>query len=98
MGIFSFKKKKSGGDSKGNDLIVTDLQKISSDTSVVSLGIENEKASLFKFIPGQYLAIEVEIKGVATRRSYSIFSGPSEEMKIAVKIVPQGLVYNLINN
>jgi len=98
MGIFSFKKKKSGSDSKWNDLLVTDLQKISSDTSVVTLGIENEKASLFKFIPGQYLAIEVEINGVAARRSYSICSGPSEELKIAVKSVPQGLVSNFINN
>ena len=98
MGIFSFKKKKSGSDSKWNDLLVTDLQKISSDTSVVTLGIENEKASLFQFIPGQYLAIEVEIKGVAARRSYSICSGPSEELKIAVKSVPQGLVSNFINN
>lgn len=98
MGIFSFKKKKSGGDSKWNDLLVTDLQKISSDTSVVTLGYEKELASIFQFIPGQYLAIEVEIKGVATRRSYSICSGPSEELKIAVKSVPQGLVSNFINH
>lgn len=98
MGIFSFKKKKSGSDSKWNDLLVTDLQKISSDTCVVTLGIENEKASLFNFIPGQYLTIEVSINGVDTRRSYSICSGPSEELKIAVKSVPQGLVSNFINH
>ena len=40
----------------------------------------------------------MEINNVATRRSYSICSGPSEELKIAVKSVPQGLVSNFINH
>lgn len=97
MGIFSFKKKTSNNDSKWNDLVVTDLQKISHDSCVITLGIEKDKKTVFNFIPGQYLTIEVDVKGTAYRRSYSICSSPSVGLQIAVKKVTNGIVSTFIN-
>ena len=97
MGIFSFKKKTSNSESKWNDLVVTDLQKISHDSCVITLGIEKDKKTIFNFIPGQYLTIEVDVKGTAYRRSYSICSSPSDDLQIAVKKVSNGIVSTFIN-
>jgi ring-1,2-phenylacetyl-CoA epoxidase subunit PaaE len=97
MGIFSFKKKTNNSESKWNDLVVTDLQKISHDSCVITLGIEKDKKTVFNFIPGQYLTIEVDVQGTAHRRSYSICSSPSDELQIAVKKVAKGIVSTYVN-
>ena len=97
MGIFSFKKKISNSDSKWNDLVVTDLQKISHDSCVITLGMEKDKKTIFNFIPGQFLTIEVDVQGKAHRRSYSICSSPSDALQIAVKKVAKGIVSTFIN-
>ena len=98
MGIFSFKKKISNSDSKWNDLVVTDLQKISHDSCVITLGMEKDKKTIFNFIPGQFLTIEVDVQGKAHRRSYSICSSPSDDLQIAVKKVSNGIVSTSLSN
>src|SRR5699024_4546824 len=52
-----------------------------------------------QFVAGQYLTLEKEIAGKKFRRSYSICTSPqSDELKVTVKEVDQGLFSAWVNN
>ena len=91
MGIFSFLKS-SEKNTKNNDLIVKDVIALTSDSKKISF----ETPTAFKFDPGQFIELSIEIDGKLERRSYSICSGPGEPLAIGVKAVPGGKFSNWI--
>lgn len=73
-------------------LEVTDVHQETADCIVVSFAIPPASREDFRFIHGQYLTLKLQVDGQELRRSYSICSSPldPEEIRIAVKKVPQG--------
>jgi ring-1,2-phenylacetyl-CoA epoxidase subunit PaaE len=93
FGLFSKKNKNEQGGKKGfHRISVSKVENLTADTVKVTLHIPEEWKTEFSFIPGQYLTLSVELNGVEERRSYSICSGPNEELAIAVKKVQNGKV------
>jgi ring-1,2-phenylacetyl-CoA epoxidase subunit PaaE len=99
MGLFDiFKKKDASKSSRGfYELRVSEINRLNDKSVMVSLEIPVELEKEFEFVPGQYLNFEVEIQGKKHRRSYSICSGPTEPLSIAVKAVDNGTVSNWFN-
>ena len=79
-------------------LTVSDVRQETADSVSIAFNVPSDLMERYAFKPGQYLTLRASINGEDLRRSYSICSGPSEELKIAVKSVPQGLVSNFINH
>lgn len=95
MALFGlFKKDKGSNSSKKGffDLEVSAVEKLSADTVKVSFIVPEELKAQFHFIPGQYLNFSVNLHGKEAHRSYSICSGPGEELAVAVKAVKNGNV------
>ena len=64
----------------------------------VTLAIPADLASIFEYIPGQYLTVKFTINGKEVRRAYSMCSSPLEEnLTIGVKRVTKGLVSNPVS-
>jgi len=53
----------------------------------------------FKYTPGQYLTLKVNIQGKNYNRAYSLSSaiGYDKDLKVTVKVTPGGLVSNYLN-
>jgi ring-1,2-phenylacetyl-CoA epoxidase subunit PaaE len=99
MGLFDiFKKKEKEKLSRGfHELKVSEIQHLNDKSVMVSFDVPVDLKDEFKFIPGQYLNFEIEIKGEKYRRSYSICSGPNEPLSVAIKAVENGVVSNWFN-
>jgi ring-1,2-phenylacetyl-CoA epoxidase subunit PaaE len=89
MGIFSFLKS-SDKNKKDNTLIVKEVTRLTTEAKIISF----ETPPDFKFDAGQFIELSVEIDGNLERRSYSICSGPDDDLSIGVKAVPGGKVSN----
>lgn len=92
---------KSGGSKtpKGfYELTISAITKLTGDTVEVSFDIPKETQSYFTFTPGQYVNFAITIDGNEERRSYSICSGPQENMAVAVKMVENGKVSTWFNS
>lgn len=70
-------------------VIVKDIVRLSNDAVKVVI---DRTYNDWKFSPGQYLNIYVNLNGDEIRRSYSICSGPDENIAIGVKKVQGGLM------
>ncbi len=79
------------------EIKVSAITKLTDDCVQISFDIPIDLKEKFKFIPGQYINISVEIDGKDERRSYSICSGKNEELSIAVKTVENGKISTWIN-
>lgn len=100
MSLFKklFKKDTDLKPMKGFELLkVSSIKKITSDSVSVSFYIPEELKSKFNFEPGQYVTISVDIEGKEERRSYSICSGPDENLTIGIKKVENGKVSTWVN-
>jgi ring-1,2-phenylacetyl-CoA epoxidase subunit PaaE len=99
MGLFDkLFKKESKKQHKGfYSLTINKIEKVTSDTVKVTLDVPSDLKETFKFIPGQYLNFIVEVNGKEERRSYSICSGPSEPLAVAIKEIKFGLVSSWFN-
>jgi len=86
--------------SQFNELRVSDKISETPDSRSFLFDIPSDLASDYKFIPGQYLTVKVEVNGEELRRAYSIFTSPQEsKFGFTVKSVKDGRVSNhLINN
>lgn len=64
------------------------------------LDIPESNSEDFKYVPGQYLTLKVQVNGEELRRAYSIFTAPFDDsLGFTVKRVPGGKVSNyLIDN
>ncbi|MES2589119.1 MAG: 2Fe-2S iron-sulfur cluster-binding protein [Bacteroidota bacterium] len=80
------------------EIKVSGITKLTDTCVQLSFDIPVDLKEKFKFKPGQYINISVEIDGIDERRSYSICSGSNEHLAIAVKEVENGLISKWVNN
>lgn len=92
-GIFKKDKKHKGY----FEIEISKIEKLNATSVKAVFNIPEKLKSKFKFEPGQYLNILVEIKGEEQRRSYSICSSGDENLAIGVKIIDKGIVSNWFN-
>tara|TARA_R110002072_G_scaffold20688_4_gene74850 strand:+ start:3130 stop:4206 length:1077 start_codon:yes stop_codon:yes gene_type:complete len=101
MALFKklFGKSEKENSSKGfHSLTVTKVSKIGRDTVKIEFSVPDNIKKDFAFIPGQYINFSIDIKGVNYRRSYSICSGPEEQLAVAVKKVKKGIISTWFNS
>ena len=77
---------------------ITDVSKNTAECAVVTFRIPDSLKDSFRFRQGQHLTLKKEIDGEDVRRSYSLCSGPSEDLwRVAVKQIPQGIFSTYVN-
>lgn len=65
----------------------------------ISFEIPQDLKETFKYKAGQYITIRTNLQGEEIRRAYSLCSAPySDEFKVAVKEVPEGVFSVIANN
>lgn len=84
--------------SRLNTLIVGAVERLTPQSVVISLEVPNHLSSSYSYLPGQYISLELEIKGKIVRRSYSICSSPNSGLlQVGIKEVPNGIFSTYIN-
>ena len=73
-----------------HDLRVAEVRRETADCVSIVLDVPADLTEAFAFKQGQYLTFDQEIQGESVRRSYSICAGVGEELRVAVKRVPEG--------
>ena len=73
-----------------HELTVAEVRRETADCVSIVLEVPEALKSDFSFVQGQYLTFDKEINGESVRRSYSICAGVGEELRVAVKRVPEG--------
>ncbi|MDI9336608.1 MAG: FAD-binding oxidoreductase [Gammaproteobacteria bacterium] len=73
------------------------------DSKIVSFFIPEKHRAVFHFVPGQYITLWVEIKGIEVRRCYSICSdndllNAKGIVQIGCRMIPNGLMSNWFNH
>lgn len=97
LGIF--KKKKVKHHPKGyHSLEISKLVKLSQDTVEITFNVPPALKKDFTFKPGQCLNFVIEIDGKEEIRSYSICSAANAPLRVAVKMIPNGLVSRWFNS
>lgn len=81
------------------ELTICDVRKETTDCVSIAFAIPHELASTYlQFTQGQNITLRTAINGTEVRRSYSICSSPDEqELRIAVKQIPEGLFSTFAN-
>ena len=80
-----------------HSLNVKEIKKETSDTVSISFYVPAELKNVYKFTPGQYLTLKLEVNNEECRRSYSICSSSDEDITVAVKKVENGVVSTYLN-
>ncbi len=91
------KKNKGGAAPRYYDLTVKEIVQETGDaTSIIFEQIEEK----ITYESGQFLTLIMEINGDEVRRSYSLFTAPNidEDLGVAVKRVPEGIMSNYLNS
>jgi ferredoxin-NADP reductase len=67
---------------------------------VKSFSFRSVKPSLFRFLPGQFITLELNINGEQVNRSYTIASSPTQPdtLTLTIKRQPNGLVSNWMHD
>jgi len=79
-------------------LKVKEIRKETVDCVSIAFEIPNELEKLFSFKQGQNITIKKNLNNTQIRRTYSICSSPlDQELRIAVKKIPNGLFSNYAN-
>jgi ring-1,2-phenylacetyl-CoA epoxidase subunit PaaE len=98
MALFGLFKKTEKPAHKGfHNLTISRIDRLTQDTVQVVFDVPSEIKKEFSFKAGQYLDVIIPLNGTEERRSYSICSGTSEDLAIAVKVVSNGKVSNWFN-
>ena len=72
-------------------LTVERITRETEDSVRIALGVPDEFADEYEFLPGQHLPFQVTIDGNKMRRTYSICSGCDERpLEIGVRLQPEG--------
>jgi len=80
------------------DIPIKEIKKETDDSVSILFDIPEDLKEKFRFIPGQFIAIDAEVNGEKLRRDYSICSSAnSNEVRIAVKAIPEGKFSNYAN-
>lgn len=80
------------------DIRISDISPETNFAKVISFDIPPTLREQFRFEPGQYITLEVEVNGKKVRRSYSICSHRSEPLSIGVKKVNGGVMSTYLND
>jgi len=85
--------------SKFNSLKVKDIRRETSDAVSVAFDIPPVLQIAYQYKQGQYITLKMNINGEEVRRSYSICTSPhsENELRVAIKEVPDGRVSSFIN-
>jgi ring-1,2-phenylacetyl-CoA epoxidase subunit PaaE len=79
-------------------LPVREVRRETNEAVSISFDVPEQLKEEFRFIPGQYLTLQLNIDGSVLRRAYSICSSPSSgELRVSVKEVPQGRFSHFAN-
>lgn len=82
---------KKSGRPQFHNLKVLEIARETEDCVSVAFDVPDSLSEDYRFIPGQYLTLEVEIGGEKVRRSYSLCSSPFDgELRVAIKEVEGG--------
>lgn len=83
---------------KDNELVCCQIRQETAD--VKSFFFRPSQPSLFTFLPGQFITLELAIDGEIINRSYTVSSAPSQPhvISITVKRKPEGLVSNWLHD
>ena len=73
-----------------HSLKIKNIQRETRDSVRIGLRVPDELQEEFKFLPGQHLPFQLELDGKKLRRTYSICSGPGEDLEIGVRVQPGG--------
>lgn len=96
----AFFKKLLGKETKSprgfSKLKVAKIRHLCGNTAEITFEIPEDLKGDYRFVPGQYVNLDLEIKGQKARRSYSICSAPNEAFRIAAKTIEHGLVSNYL--
>ena len=76
---------------------VNQIKRETHDSVSISFDIDSKYSEEFKYIPGQYITVRVDVNGEDCRRSYSISSSRNEKLTVGIKKVPGGKVSNFMN-
>ena len=84
--------------SRLNTLIVGAVERLTSQSVVISLDVNKDLSPSYAYLPGQYISLELEINGNKIRRSYSICSSPTSGLlQVGIKEVPNGIFSTYVN-
>ena len=72
-------------------LRVAEVEKLTGDALAITFDVPDELRDLFAFVPGQHVALVREQDGEEVRRSYSICSPIDGPLRVAVKLLPDGV-------
>ena len=79
-------------------LTVREVRRETNDCVSIAFEIPDTPKNSFQFLQGQYITLKTKIGGEEVRRSYSICSSPlDDELRVAVKKVPQGVFSTYAN-
>ncbi|MEL7123127.1 MAG: FAD-binding oxidoreductase, partial [Bacteroidota bacterium] len=78
-------------------LKLIDLRRETDDTVSLAFDIPDELKTVFQYTPGQYLTLKKLINEQDVRRSYSICSHTEEDLRVAIKKVPNGIFSTYAN-
>src|SRR5210317_1695291 len=73
-----------------HSLEIKSIERETRDSVRVALRVPEELQEEFEFLPGQHLPFQLELDGKKLRRTYSICSGPGEDLEIGVRVQPGG--------
>ena len=80
-------------------LSVAEVRSETSDTVSVAFEVPDQLRNQYRFVQGQHLTLRRTFSGTEIRRSYSICSSVDEdELRIAVKAIPQGKFSEFVHN
>ncbi len=86
-----FLNEKKQGMPKFHTLRISDIIRETEHCMSIAFEIPTELEKDYRFIPGQYLTLEMEIEGEKVRRNYSLCSSPlDDELRVAIKKVEKG--------
>ncbi len=79
-------------------LPVREITRETAEAVSISFDVPEQLRDEFRFIPGQYVTLQLDIDGSVLRRAYSICSSPSSgELRVSVKEVPKGRFSHFAN-
>jgi ring-1,2-phenylacetyl-CoA epoxidase subunit PaaE len=79
-------------------LQIAAIERMTSQSVVLTITVPENVRPKYKFLPGQYVSLELTIEGTTVRRSYSICSAPHEgALQVGVKEVPKGVFSTYVN-
>ncbi len=78
--------------SPGSTIVVKNVEQLTIDSVSIELDIPAELRNAYAYTHGQYITLEATIDGQKVRRSYSLYTSPTEgSWRVAVKQIPGGV-------